>query len=72
MKKLFKLFAFTCLAMSATAQNKTPIYLDETKPIEQRVEDALQRMTLEEKNCAMHNLNSVPMAYPVSAYRNFG
>ena len=49
MKKLFKLFAFTCLAMSATAQNKTPIYLDETKPIEQRVEDALQRMTLEEK-----------------------
>lgn len=28
---------------------RTPIYLDETQPIEQRIEDALSRMTLEEK-----------------------
>jgi beta-glucosidase len=34
--------------LSVSAQTK-PIYLDETKPIEQRVEDALQRMTLDEK-----------------------
>ena len=49
MKKLFQLFACMCLTMSVTAQNNIPTYLDETKPIEQRVEDALQRMTLEEK-----------------------
>ena len=26
-----------------------PVYLDETKPLEERVEDALSRMTLKEK-----------------------
>jgi len=31
-----------------------PVYLDETKPIEQRVEDALARMTLEEKVAMCH------------------
>ncbi len=30
-------------------QNKLPVYLDENQSIEQRVEDALSRMTLEEK-----------------------
>ncbi|MCL1943242.1 MAG: glycoside hydrolase family 3 C-terminal domain-containing protein [Candidatus Azobacteroides sp.] len=30
-------------------EQKIPVYLDESKPIEQRVEDALSRMTLEEK-----------------------
>ena len=38
-----------CLATPAVAQNNTPVYLDNSKPIEQRVEDALRRMTLEEK-----------------------
>ena len=33
---------------------QTPVYLDETKPIEQRVEDALQRMTLDEKIAVIH------------------
>ena len=28
---------------------QTPVYLDETKPVEDRIEDALKRMTLEEK-----------------------
>lgn len=31
-----------------------PLYLDETKPIEQRVEDALGRMTLDEKIAVIH------------------
>ena len=39
--------------LSVSAQKK-PIYLDETKPIEQRVEDALQRMTLDEKIAVIH------------------
>ncbi|MCD8043071.1 MAG: glycoside hydrolase family 3 C-terminal domain-containing protein [Tannerellaceae bacterium] len=33
---------------------QTPVYLDETKPIEERIEDALSRMTLEEKVAMCH------------------
>ena len=32
----------------------TPVYLDDTKPIEERVEDVLKRMTLEEKVAVCH------------------
>ena len=38
--------------MSATAG--TPIYLDESQPIEKRIDDALSRMTLEEKVKILH------------------
>lgn len=48
MKRLFvTLCAATALGLAATAQ--TPVYLDESKPLEERVKDALGRMTLEEK-----------------------
>lgn len=40
-------------SMSAAAQG-TPVYLDETKPIEERVEDAMKRMTLDEKIAVIH------------------
>lgn len=40
-------------SMSAAAQG-TPVYLDETKPVEERVEDALKRMTLDEKIAVIH------------------
>ncbi|MDE6173039.1 MAG: glycoside hydrolase family 3 C-terminal domain-containing protein [Bacteroides sp.] len=40
------------LAGNVLAQ--TPIYLDETKPVEDRIEDALNRMTLEEKVAITH------------------
>ena len=33
---------------------QTPVYLDETKTIEQRIEDALSRMTLDEKIAVIH------------------
>jgi beta-glucosidase len=39
--------------MPAMAQQK-PVYQDETKPLEERVEDALSRMTLEEKVAMLH------------------
>ena len=32
----------------------TPVYLDETKPVEDRIEDALNRMTLDEKIAVIH------------------
>lgn len=37
------------LAGNVTAQAPLPVYLDDAKPIEARVQDALARMTLEEK-----------------------
>ncbi|PIF70618.1 glycoside hydrolase family 3 C-terminal domain-containing protein [Flavobacterium sp. 2] len=36
------------------AQNKVPVYLDDKKPISERVEDALSRMTIEEKITMIH------------------
>lgn len=38
----------------APAAAETPIYLDKTKPIEERVADALSKMTLEEKVAMCH------------------
>jgi beta-glucosidase len=37
-----------------SAQNPRPVYLDDAKDIEERVEDALSRMTLEEKVAMIH------------------
>ena len=43
------------IAATATAQAQSlPVYLDESKPIEQRIDDALSRMTLEEKIAVIH------------------
>lgn len=47
MKKRFATLVFVGIAMTIQAQ--TPVYLDVTVPIERRVEDALSRMTLQEK-----------------------
>ena len=44
--------AFFSLSGKVAAQ--TPVYLDETKPMEDRIEDALSRMTLEEKVALCH------------------
>jgi len=50
------LLSFLTLTYTATiAQTKTtPVYLDDSKPVEQRVKDALSRMTLEEKVAMLH------------------
>jgi len=39
---------------SMNAQKKVPAYQDNTKPLQERVEDALSRMTLEEKIAMIH------------------
>jgi len=39
---------------SLSAQSQTPVYLDLSKPLEERVEDALSRMTLHEKIGVIH------------------
>ena len=43
------------LMMTATTQAQSvPVYLDESKPMEQRIDDALNRMTLDEKIAVIH------------------
>lgn len=42
------------MATLATAQTSLPTYLDSSKPMEQRIDDALSRMTLQEKVRVLH------------------
>lgn len=42
------------LTASAFAATNVPVYLDETRPLDERVEDALSRMTLREKVAMCH------------------
>lgn len=41
-------------ATATTQAQSLPVYLDESKPIEQRIDDALSRMTLDEKIAVIH------------------
>lgn len=41
-------------ALMSQAQQSVPVYLDHSKPVEERVEDALSRMTLQEKIRVIH------------------
>lgn len=55
MKKLIIYSMASLLTFSAAGQSKElPVYLDDTKPVEERIEDALTRMTLEEKIAMVH------------------
>ena len=55
MKSLYSALAISFVALTSFAQKKdVPVYKDESKPIEERVEDALSRMTVEEKVGLLH------------------
>ena len=56
MKKptLLTTLLFICFATLNAMAADRPVYLDEAQPIEARVADALQRMTLEEKIAMIH------------------
>lgn len=55
MKRLFINVLALCLAIPFLAQKKDiPVYLDDKQPIEKRIEDALSRLTLEEKVAMIH------------------
>lgn len=55
MKKLFFCSLLTLFTWQTQAQIKSgPVYLDESKPIEARVNDALAKMTLKEKIAMIH------------------
>ncbi len=55
MKRLAALCAALLVGCGAPpSAPETAVYLDRTKPVDERVEDALQRMTLEEKIAVIH------------------
>ena len=56
MKRLFSTIVIALMLATTTvsAQKAKPIYLDNNAPLEQRVEDALSRMTLHEKIQVIH------------------
>ena len=54
MMKKFVMTALLFSASAATQAQSLPKYLDETVPVEQRIDDALSRMTLDEKIAVIH------------------
>ena len=52
--KKIALLGFYLLTIQAFGQPKGAIYLNDKKPIEERIQDALSRMTLEEKVAMCH------------------
>ena len=52
--KFYTFLAITLLCAQLVKAQSQPVYLDETKDIEVRVEDALKRMTLDEKIRVIH------------------
>ena len=53
MKRLLPAIAASLLTFNAQAQS-LPVYLDATKTVDERIEDALARMTLDEKIAVIH------------------
>lgn len=54
MKTIFISAMLTFSVVATTDAQQLPVYLDETKPVEQRIDDALLRMTLQEKIAVIH------------------
>lgn len=53
MKQIVISAMLLCVTIDTQAQT-LPVYLDDSKPMEQRIEDALSRMTLDEKIAVIH------------------
>ena len=53
-KVLIPVLLLLALGMSARGQQPLPLYMRTDAPLEERVEDALQRLTLEEKVALCH------------------
>lgn len=54
MKQLLYAAAVVIAAVATPGFAKTPVYLDDTQPMEKRIDDLMSRMTLEEKVAILH------------------
>ena len=54
MKHLISIFVAGLASLSPLQAQEVPVYLDESKSLEQRIDDALSRMTLDEKIAVIH------------------
>ena len=53
MKRILS-FLYAALVVTGLHAQQTPVYLDDSKPLEQRIDDVLSRMTLDEKIAVIH------------------
>ncbi len=58
MRILYLAIALAATAVCAYAQAPTPGYLDTSKPTEQRIQDLIGRLTIEEKAAQLNHLNN--------------
>ena len=54
MKHIISVFVAGLASLSPLQAQIMPVYLDESKPLEQRIDNALRRMTLDEKIAVIH------------------
>ena len=54
MKQILMTAVVGLVSLSPLQAQTIPVYLDESKPVEQRIDDALSRMTLDEKIAVIH------------------
>lgn len=54
MKKIITLCLLLATVLAPAAGEQLPVYLDERQPVEKRIDDALSRMTLDEKIAVIH------------------
>jgi beta-glucosidase len=54
MKTIQLVLLLTLFVFAANGQENKSVYMDDTKPVEERVEDALSRMTLDDKIAIIH------------------
>src|SRR5882762_1855344 len=57
-RKLLSLTLAVCCSTTLAQGNSSPLYLDPSKPIEQRISDLIGRLTIEEKASQLNHLNT--------------
>ena len=55
------LLVVVCASTILSGANSIPVYKDKTRPVDERVEDLLKRMTLEEKIAQMTQVDISPV-----------
>ena len=71
MKKIITASMLSLLLGGTVQAQSLPVYLDDSKPIEDRIEDALSRITVEEKVALIHAQSKFCLLYTSIDHRPF-